>query len=412
VPREPFRGEPWRASPLVQVRDRAGGGSLGGRGREPSMKIFQCQACEQPLHFETTRCESCARRTGYDPDGADVVTLTEVDGALRGFAEPRRPYRACANAAHGACNWLVPAESPEIYCRACRHNRTVPDLSVPWNLVRWREIEIAKRRLFYSLLRMRLPLASRREDPEGLAFDFLADPAEAQLAGPAVLTGHDNGLITVSLAEADDVERERRRTLFGEAYRTLLGHFRHEIGHYFWNVLVRRDPCLEAFRTAFGDERADYGAALRRHYAEGPREGWQEHFVSAYATVHPWEDFAETFAHYLHIVDTLETASSFGLRVHPRLRPELSATMDFDPHRAPDLGRLIEAWLPLTFAMNSLNRSMGQPDLYPFRLTPAVIGKLAFVHERIQADSPDAVTATLKAVIAGLRTPVAPPRAP
>ncbi|MFE1601422.1 zinc-binding metallopeptidase family protein [Methylobacterium sp. ID0610] len=376
------------------------------------MKIFQCQACEQPFHFETTRCASCERRAGYDPESGEVVTLSAGDGTLRAFAAPERRYRACANAAHAACNWLVPEDSAEIYCVACRHNRMVPDLSIPWNLTRWREIELAKRRLFYSLLRMRLPLALRRDDPEGLAFDFLVDPAEAQMIGPAVLTGHDNGLITVNLAEADDVERERRRTQFGEPYRTLLGHFRHEIGHYFWNVLVRHDPSLPAFRAIFGDERADYGSALQRYYAQGPGEAWQEHFVSAYATAHPWEDFAETFAHYLHIVDTLETAGSFGLRMQPKLRADLAATVDFDPHHAPDLERLIEAWLPLTFAMNSLNRSMGQPDLYPFRLTPTVIGKLSFVHERIHArdDAPGEVAATLKAVIASLRTPIAPPR--
>jgi hypothetical protein len=374
------------------------------------MKIFQCQACGQPLHFEHARCESCGRRAGYDPQAGTITALTEMEGAWAGFGAPERRYRFCANATFDACNWLVPAESPETFCVACRHNRTVPDLSVPWNLTRWRQIEIAKRRLFYSLLRMRLPLGLRPDDPEGLAFDFLVDPAEAQVWGPAVLTGHHHGLITLNIAEADDVERERRRTQFGEPYRTLLGHFRHEVGHYYWNVLVRHDASLAVFRAIFGDERDDYGDALARHYAEGPPEGWQEHFVSAYATSHPWEDFAETWAHYLHIVDTLETASSFGLRVRPQAL-DLAATMDFDPHHAPDLGRLIEAWLPLTFAMNSLNRSMGQADLYPFRLTPTVIGKLSFVHERIHAggDARGSTAATLKAVIAGLRLPVAAP---
>ncbi|WP_298965372.1 putative zinc-binding peptidase [uncultured Methylobacterium sp.] len=377
------------------------------------MKIFQCHACEQPLHFEHARCESCERPVGYDPLRTDLVALEPEGEAWRAFAEPGARYRLCANAGFGACNWLVPAASGDSYCLACRHNRVVPDLSVDWNLVRWREIEIAKRRLFYSMLRMNLPLADRRSDPAGLAFDFLVDPSEGHLLGPPVLTGHDNGLITLNLAEADDVERERRRTLFGEHYRTLLGHFRHEIGHYFWNVLVRHDPCLPRFRAVFGDERADYGLALQRHYAHGPGEGWQEHFVSSYATSHPWEDFAETWAHYMHIVDTLETASSFGLRVEPKLRTglDLGARIDLDPYRQ-DFGRLIEAWLPLTFAMNSLNRSMGQSDLYPFRLTPSVIGKLSFVHDRIAArpDSNDSIADTLRALIAGLRQRVASPR--
>jgi len=171
----------------------------------------------------------------------------------------------------------------------------------------------------------------------------------------------------------------------GEPYRTLLGHFRHEVGHYFWNVLVRNDPSLDGFRRIFGDERQDYGQALRDHYARGPKENWQEEFVSAYAASHPWEDFAETWAHYLHIVDTLETANAFGLKMRPRIGrgSELAADIDFDPHREGDLDRLMAAWLPLTFAVNSLNRSMGQPDLYPFVLTPAVMTKLGFIHERI-----------------------------
>ena len=384
------------------------------------MKIFQCQACAQPAHFEADACESCECRLGYDPDLADLTAMVPAGSRWRGLADARRRYRPCANRESGGCNWLVPAGSAETFCVACRHNRVVPDLSIPWNQTRWREVEAAKRRLFYAMLRLRLPLASRREDPAGLAFDFLVDPAESYLIGPPVLTGHDNGLITLNIAEADDVERERRRTQFGEHYRTLLGHFRHEIGHYFWNVLVRADPCLEAFRAVFGDERADYGAALQRHYAHGPAEGWQETFVSTYATSHPWEDFAETWAHYMHIVDTLETASQFGVRVQPKLQAgpalhapiTLAAKVDFDPYRSPDFGRLIEAWLPLTFAMNSLNRSMGQPDLYPFRMTPATIGKLSFVHDRVYArtDATEAEAGALRAVIAGLRHPVAAPR--
>jgi hypothetical protein len=246
-------------------------------------------------------------------------------------------------------------------------------------------LEIAKHRLFYTLLRLGLPLADRSQDPQGLAFDFLADRAEVEDGAPRILTGHDNGLITINLAEADDAERERRRHSMGETYRTLLGHFRHEVGHYFWNVLIRDDPSIEQFRQLFGDERRDYGEALRAHYADGPKPNWQDEFVSSYAGSHPWEDFAETWAHYLHIVDTLETANAFGMRVRPRIRrgPDLAATVDFDPHHEEDVNRLIGAWLPLTFAVNALNRSMGQPDLYPFVLPQAVIVKLAFIHQRV-----------------------------
>ncbi|WP_232629999.1 zinc-binding metallopeptidase family protein [Methylobacterium sp. Leaf118] len=388
------------------------------------MRIFQCQACDQPLTFESTVCESCERRLGYVCD-RHVISALEPCGEdgrgplFRAYAYPGRKVRFCANAAHDACNWMVPEESSDAFCVACRHNRVVPDLTVPANLERWRQIEAAKHRLFYSLLRLDLPLVTRPDYSDGLAFDFLVDPAETRSPGPPVMTGHLNGLITLSIAEADDVERERRRKLFGEFYRTLLGHFRHEIGHYFWNLLVRFDPSLPAFRTTFGDESVDYGASLARHHAEGPPTDWQEHYVSAYATAHPWEDFAETFAHYLHIVDTLETASAFEMRLQPKLRgnaegPASPVTIDFDPYETPDFQRVIEAWLPLTYAVNSLSRSMGQPPLYPFKLTPAVIAKLTFVHERIYAsralgERGEASAEMLKAVIAGLRQRVAAP---
>jgi hypothetical protein len=201
------------------------------------------------------------------------------------------------------------------------------------------------------------------------------------------MTGHDHGLITLNIAEADDVERERRRHSMGEAYRTLLGHFRHEIGHYYWDRLVRDRPAaLARCRQIFGDERQDYEGALSRHYGEGPPTDWRGRFVTTYASAHPWEDFAESFAHYLHIVDTLETASAFRLCIEPRIArgAELSAAIDFDPRRMDGVQSILREWLPLTFAVNSLNRGMGQPDLYPFVLSQAVVGKLGFVHDLVR----------------------------
>jgi hypothetical protein len=379
------------------------------------MKIFECAICGQPSNFEDSCCESCGAALGYDPQTAQMLAVDQTD--TRGFVsqEPSRSYRRCANAAFEACNWLARDDGHDTFCVACRHNRMVPDLSLTRNLIHWRQVEAAKRRLFYSLLRFGLPLATRADDPSGLAFEFLADSSEGHLVSSPVLTGHDNGLITLNIAEADDVERERRRSMFGEHYRTLLGHFRHEIGHYFWNVLVRDTGQAPAFRDIFGDERADYGRALQTYYAAGPPRDWRDHHVSAYATAHPWEDFAETWAHYLHIVDTLETASAFGVRVQPGLPSTVPpAVVDFDPYRMPDLNRLVEAWLPVTYALNALNRSMGQRDLYPFVLAPIVIAKLAFVHERIRSASgsdDDAQDAdVLKAVIAGLRTRIATPK--
>jgi hypothetical protein len=380
------------------------------------VKLFECQACGQPLYFENTSCESCGRRLGYAPLVHEVTALEPEREAWRALAVPRGSFRFCANADLDACNWLVAAEEPDRYCLACRHNRVVPDLSREQNLARWRRLEVAKHRLLYTLLNLDLPLAHRSQDPRGLAFDFLADPAESSPSAPTILTGHDNGLITINIAEADDAERERRRHSMGEPYRTLLGHLRHEIGHYFWNILVRDHPCIERFREVFGDERSDYGVALRAYYENGPKEDWQHGFVSAYASSHPWEDFAETWAHYLHIVDTLETANAFGLAIRPRISrgAELAASIDFDPHHMGDLNRLIQAWLPLTFAVNSLNRSMGQPDLYPFVLSPPVIGKLAFIHDRIYAatgrsHSADASETVLRAVAGSLRARVAAP---
>ena len=200
------------------------------------------------------------------------------------------------------------------------------------------------------------------------------------------MTGHDDGRITIALAEADDAEREKRRKSMHEPYRTLLGHFRHEIGHYYWDRLVRDAPALGPCRAIFGDDREDYTAALQRHYRDGAPPQWRNRYVSAYATTHPWEDFAETFAHYLHILDTLETAESFGVATHPRGIAEadqLSTEVNFAPDKAVSIAPLVKAWLPLTFALNSLNRSMGMGDLYPFVLTPTIIEKLGFIHDLV-----------------------------
>jgi hypothetical protein len=378
------------------------------------MKLFECQNCGQPLYFENAVCESCGLRLGYLPERELMSALEAVDGAWRALAVPDERYRLCANAEHDVCNWLVPAAEPARFCAACRHNRMIPDLGSPENLARWRRIEFAKHRLFYTLLRLRLPRTTRPEDPNGLAFDFVSMPVGAATASSEVMTGHASGLITLSLAEADDSERERRRALMGEPYRTLLGHFRHEIAHYYWDHLIAQSPAIEEFRRLFGDERADYAAALQRYYARGPAPDWSEHFITAYASAHPWEDFAETWAHYFHMVDTLETAGAFGLRLRPKIDADLAATIDFDPHAA-DMDRIIDAWLPLTFAVNSINRSMGQQDLYPFVPAPSVIWKLAFIHDRIHAVNAsrprDSEHQALRAVVAGLRRSVGSPPA-
>ncbi|WP_372394383.1 putative zinc-binding peptidase [Azospirillum sp. HJ39] len=354
------------------------------------MKLFECQNCHQPLYFENTLCERCGYRLGYLPDARTLSAIdpTSDDGVWSALATTEPLYKFCANAELDACNWMLPADSAETHCAACRHNRTIPDLSDTANLTLWRKLELAKHHLFYTLTNLNLPLETRTENPEeGLAFDFLTDTVAPDGTVTPVLTGHANGLITINIAEADDAERERRRSDMGEPYRTLLGHFRHEIGHYVWDRLVRDDEAvLERFRALFGDEREDYGEALQRHYANGAPPDWQANYVSSYATAHPWEDFAETWAHYLHIVDTLETARAFGLRIRPRITEgaDLKSEIDFNPHKATDIDDLIEPWLPLTYAVNSLNRSMGQPDLYPFILSPSVIEKLGFMNRMMR----------------------------
>ena len=350
------------------------------------MKLFSCQGCGQLLYFENVRCENCGRFLGYLPDKTEISALEPgAEGLSATLVAPETAYKFCRNYEAGVCNWMVAAADEPGFCVACRHNQTIPDLSVPGNAPLWGKLEAAKHRLFYSLLRLGLPLKNRADDPEhGLAFEFLADSPGTHAHG--VMTGHDNGLITLALKEADDAVREKVRTEMGEPYRTLLGHFRHESGHYFWDRLVAPDPALlNGFRNLFGDDRADYAQALQRHYNDGAPPHWQAHHVSVYATTHPWEDFAETWAHYLHIIDTLETAASFGLNVRPRLaRGHIAATLDFDPYKSRRFDQILDAWLPVEFATNSLNRSMGLTDLYPFLLAPAVIAKLGFIHALIR----------------------------
>lgn len=338
------------------------------------MRLFACPSCHLIVFFESVSCERCATALGYEPE---VNRMVVVDGER---------YRTCANHAHGVCNWVVPASAPSgELCRACRHNVVIPDLSVPANVTAWGRIELAKRRLIYTLLRLRLPLVDRTERPDdGLGFQFLADEASPT----KVMSGHDGGLITIALAEADDVERERRRTQLREPYRTLVGHFRHEIGHWYWDQLVRDTPARARFTELFGDADQDYAAALARYYQSGPPPDWQDQLVSAYAAAHPWEDFAETWAHYFHIVDTLETGGSYRISLTPRLDQDqvLTTSLDFNAYRRDlPLTTLIDAWVALSTALNSFNRSMGLADAYPFVLAPRVIEKLGFIHELVRS---------------------------
>jgi hypothetical protein len=353
------------------------------------MKVFHCDHCEALVFFENVRCVNCDHALAYLQDLEVIGSLSEAGENLWTSPMPRsqgRKYRLCANyVQHNVCNWAVPAEDPDPLCRSCRLTRVIPDLGKPGNREAWYKLESAKRRLVYSLLRLGCPLKSKTEDAErGLAFEFLEDPGPA---APPVTTGHANGVVILNLAEADDAEREKRRVALHEPYRTLLGHFRHEVGHYYWDRLVQGTPRLARFRELFGDERKDYGKALQDHYGGGPPADWQDRFVSAYAAAHPWEDWAESWAHYLHTSDTLEIAAACGLSLRPQREgdPALkNPTVPGGDGREP-FDKVIADWLSLTYVLNNLNRSLGQSDAYPFVLSTPAIEKLRFVHQTIAA---------------------------
>ncbi|MDB5915428.1 MAG: hypothetical protein JWP22_4103 [Ramlibacter sp.] len=357
------------------------------------MKTFHCQFCGHPIFFENVTCLQCGSALAFLPDRLNMAAIEPVpedEGQWRprrrGNSNPSAArYRLCQNqTAQNACNFTVPANDPNPLCVACRLTRVLPDLSKPGNAERWYRLEVAKRRLFYTLAKLGL-LSPTPPDgtADGPIFEFLEDQP-----GHQVLTGHDNGLITLNVAEADDAERIARREAMHEPYRTLLGHFRHESGHYYWDRLIDEGDRNEAFRAVFGDERLDYAQALQDHYARGGTlPNWQENYVSAYATAHPWEDWAETWAHYLHMVDLLETAAWYNTRltipgedgsgeeVEEVVNPLETSHVDFNV--------LVEQWVPLTVLLNSLNRSLGQEDAYPFALSPAALEKLRYVHDVI-----------------------------
>ena len=345
------------------------------------MKLFTCSNCLQLLFFENVRCGRCAQQLAYLPDYGILSALAPAGDpdftALAPEANGKK-YRLCDNyTRYGVCNWAVPSDSPQTLCQSCRLNHLIPNLCEPGAREAWQKLEAAKRRLLFTILEFGLPLEAG--DPSGysLGFSFDKDHDDER-----VFTGHSDGLITINIAESDNPFREKIREQMGETYRTLLGHFRHEVGHYYWDRLVQGTNWHDPFRTEFGDESADYTESMKRHYESGPPPNWPLEFVSAYASMHPWEDWAETFAHYLHMVDTLETAHSHGLALSPKPAGGAQVeTMNARRSRFDHFDELIAAWFPLTIAMNSLNRSMGLPDLYPFVLSERAVQKIRFVHE-------------------------------
>ena len=335
------------------------------------MIYFNC-TCGNALFFENSICLQCGSTVGYEP-GANKMMPTGGDWLM------------CRNGVEfGVCNWLVPAKAGG-YCEACRLNHTVPDLTQAGNLDAWRKMEVAKRRTIYTLARLGLTPAGRLERSDGVAFDFLMPTP-----GLRVTTGHENGLITLNILEADDLYRERERHSLGEPYRTLVGHFRHELGHYYWDRFFlppEAAPLLEECRALFGDERADYATALAQHYANGPVPTWPDTHISSYAASHPWEDWAETWAQCLHIMDGAETARAFGWASE-------SVPLPFTPFRPSavcaggagndgDFLQMLNGWAKLAPALNELAASMGHATMNPFVFSEAAVRKILFVHKMV-----------------------------
>ncbi len=352
------------------------------------MKTFHCDHCNQQVFFENVVCERCGHMLGFVVD-VDEISAFEPDG--NGFWRSLAPhtsgrsYRMCHNyAVEHVCNCMIPLESPESLCQSCQLTTIIPTLHSNRNRELWYRLESAKRRLLYSLRELGLPVVSHQEDPDaGLSFEF----KENTDSEPQIHTGHSDGVITLNIAEADDAYREKARTQMKEPYRTLLGHFRHEIGHYYFMRLMHEGPHMDRCRQLFGDERDDYGRAIQRHYEQGPPANWETSYISSYATMHPFEDWAETWAHYLHMVSTLETADACGLNLIPSNPTEPALIAEPEDAENQSFSAMIERWFALTYALNSLNRSMGQNDAYPFALAAPVIEKLRFVHRVIRASS-------------------------
>lgn len=342
------------------------------------MKTFECDNCGNPVFFENDSCVKCGNLLGYLSTESEMISLHSSKDVWKPDDKGSHRYGYCKNHDYGVCNWLTKSESG--YCAACSLNRTIPNLDDAGNFEKWRRLEIAKHRLVYQLQRLGLPVESKMKNgASGLCFDFLSNKDNDD----PVMTGHANGVITILLAEADSVHREQMRKHLSESYRTLIGHFRHEVGHYYWDRLIKSDGnTLENFRNIFGDERQDYGDALKKYYANGAPDSWQNDHISKYATSHPWEDWAETWAHYLHIMDTLETAFFFGISTEPKSKSDeaIRTSKLFDPYEERDFQKIVDSCISIFFAINSINRAMGIPDIYPFVTNEPVIEKMKFIH--------------------------------
>jgi hypothetical protein len=343
------------------------------------MNTYVC-TCGSRMFFNNTVCTNCGSEVGWCEACRRIAPLSPAgDRFACGNPKCGQAVVKCHNyAVEAVCNRVFavdPAATPVAadpltgvgLCKACRLNNIVPDMSIPENRHRWEHLELAKRQLLYQLDVLGLSYASDDVGSEKpLRFDFKANTDEE-----SVLTGHADGLITINIDEADSVERERVRKQMHEPHRSLISHFRHEVGHYYWMTLVA-GKCEPECAAVFGDHNAvPYADALEQHYAHGAAPGWQGRFVSAYATAHPWEDFAETWGFYLDMWEVLST-------MHHHL-PGLAA----DPKTLP-VEALAKTYQQLGVFFNEVNRTMGLKDLVPEVISGEVVKKLAFIHHLIR----------------------------
>ncbi|HSJ03072.1 MAG TPA: putative zinc-binding metallopeptidase [Verrucomicrobium sp.] len=375
------------------------------KARTDSPAPSTCQ-CGTIVFFENTICIGCGRLLGYVPETGHVHSFTQdTRTSLFRTSDPslrKRQYRCCEHRTGPlGCNWMIPAEEPANQCPSCQLTRTFPDVNIVGNDVKWAMAEAAKRRVGAQLLRLGIPLVSQLQNPRGVCFDFLQTP----LGSAPIITGHENGVITLNVDEADAASREFMRQQMGEEYRTLAGHMRHELAHYYWDVLAADPKWVEDFRQRFGDEQSDYNSTLAQYYSGGPKLDWNQNYITPYASAHPWEDWAETFAHYMHLNEGVYTARTYGLNgetlpfgIQKFEAAALGSGVPKD--RGKNFLADINAWVKLSVLTNEMSRALGHPNSYPFVLNAPVVGKLWFVRQslpRIVTQLQEAANPPLKA---------------
>lgn len=344
------------------------------------MKNFSC-GCGATVYFESNHCVACKSELGWCLSCNTLRSIAADANDQYHCGEPTcgKPLSKCHNyATEQVCNRCVETEAigeGQILCNYCKYNETIPDLSIKGNREKWHRIELAKRRLLYTLDLLGLPYGTAAENfPVPLSFDFKGDATQKRTLWfnmnkvEQVYTGHASGKVTINIREADNVERERARMSFGEAHRTIIGHFRHEMGHYFWDVLVK-NQCEAECVAVFGDHfDPDYGTALEIYYQNGAKENWKKNYISGYATMHPWEDFAESFATYLDMISVLDIA--FHADELYAVEPTQASFADISKH-----------YSKLGLLLNEMNRAMGLLDLVPEVHTAGILKKVEFIHD-------------------------------